>query len=128
MRLVPIGATHIVQPQPKQEGLQSPLGMLEREPRGIARAAQVADRFIRDRGDVDAGQIARSEQAREFHRIPPVGLHLIAGLLRDERRGDHLAGESLTGQVAIQAVPARPSFVRQTPAWVSSRGVAESVS
>jgi predicted glycosyltransferase len=87
MRSVPVGATDIMQPQPEQKPLQPELRILQRQTRGIARATEIADRFVSDRRHVDARQIAGAEQARQFDGVAPVGLDLVAGFLRDERRG-----------------------------------------
>ena len=50
---------------------------------------------------------------REVDRVASIGLDLVAGLLRDQRRRDDLTGEPLRGQVAIQPVPARARLVRE---------------
>jgi len=52
--------------------------------RAASRPTQIADGFVFDRRDVDARQIAGPEQARECDGIASVGLHLVAGLLRDQ--------------------------------------------
>ena len=48
MRVVPVGASDVVQPEPEQERLQPQLGGLERDRGGIAGAAQIADGFVLD--------------------------------------------------------------------------------
>jgi len=53
MGRVPVGPADIVQPKAEQEALQAPLGVLEREPRGVTRPTAIADRFIVDRILVD---------------------------------------------------------------------------
>ena len=84
MGLIPVGPPHVVPTEPEQEGLQPELRALEREPRGVPRATQIANRFILNRRDVDMGQIAGPEQPREVHGVASIGLDLVAGLLRDE--------------------------------------------
>ena len=53
VRVVPVGAPDVVQPEPQQERLQPELRVLQRDPRRIARATQIADRFVLDRRHVD---------------------------------------------------------------------------
>ena len=52
MRGGPVPALDIVQPESEQERLQPRLGVLEREARGVARAYEIADRFIVDGGHI----------------------------------------------------------------------------
>lgn len=111
MGVVPIGPADVVPAEAEQEGLQAELCVLEGQARRITRATEIPDRFILDGGHVDARQITRAQQPRECDGIAAVGLYLVAGLLGDERRGHHPAVESLSGQVAIQAVAARPGFI-----------------
>ena len=77
------------------------------------RLCEVAEGFVLDGRDVDARQIARPEQPRELDRIPAGGLHRIAGLLRHQGGRPYVTGESLSGQVAIEGVPARSGLVRE---------------
>ena len=95
MRGIPVRASHIVQAESEEKPFQAELRVLEREPRRVAGAHQIADRFIVDAGHIDAREIARAEQPGEFHSVAPVGLHLVAGFLRNQRRRDDVAGEAL---------------------------------
>jgi hypothetical protein len=61
MRIGPIGPADVVQAEAEQERFQPQLRVLERQSRGVAGATAIADGFIIDRRDVDAGQIARPE-------------------------------------------------------------------
>ena len=63
------------------------------------------------RRDVHGRQIPRPQQPRQRDSIAPVGLYFVAGLPRDERRRDHLAGEALVGEVAVQVIATRAGFV-----------------
>src|SRR5207244_4410673 len=58
-------------------------------------------------------QIAGSEQSCKIDGIAPVGLHLVAGLLGNQRRRDDLTAEPLAGQVAMQPVTAWAGLVRE---------------
>jgi len=62
-------------------------------------------------GDVDRGQIAAGHEPGQGDGVAAVGLDPIAGLARDERRGDDVAGQALEGQVAVQPVPAGAGLV-----------------
>jgi hypothetical protein len=108
---VPVGPADVVQPEAEQEALQAQLGVLERQPRRIAGQTQVAEGFVLHGRDVDARQIARPEQPRELDRIAAVGLHFVAGLLRDQRGRDDVTVEPLAGQVAMQGVAAWSGLV-----------------
>ena len=53
------------------------------------------------------------ERMRRVSCIAPVGLDLVAGLLRDERGGHHPAEEALLGQIAIEPIAAGAGFVHK---------------
>jgi hypothetical protein len=97
--------------EPEQECLQSKLRVFERQTRGVTRPTEVPDGFILDRRHVDACEIAGPKQSCEFDRITSVCLHLVAGLLRDQRWRDHVTGESLVRQVAMERIAARSGLV-----------------
>jgi hypothetical protein len=111
MRVGPIGAAHVMATGPEQERLEPKLRILERESRRVTGATEIADGFILDGRHVHGRQIARPEQSREFDGIASVGLHLVAGLFRDERWRDDVTGESLAGPVAMECVAARSGLV-----------------
>jgi len=48
-----------------------------------------------------------------LHGIAPVGLDLVAGLLRDQRGGHHPAEEALLGEVAIEPIAAGAGLVHK---------------
>ena len=112
MRGIPIGAPGIMQPEAEEQRLQAQLRVLHRQPRCIARATQVADRFVFDGRDVHCREVARAEQPRQRDRIPPVGLHRVAGFARDQRRRDHLTRDAFACEIAVQPVAARPGLIR----------------
>ncbi len=64
MGLIPVGPPHIGPPEPEQEGFQAELRVLERDPRGIAGATEITDRFVLNGRDVHARQIAGPKQPR----------------------------------------------------------------
>ena len=109
----PVGSADVVQAEAEQARLQPQLGVLHCHARGIARPAEIADRFIVDGRHVYARQIAGPEQPRQVDRVAPVGLDLVAGLLRNQRRRHDLAREALAGQIAVEDVPAGAGLVRE---------------
>jgi hypothetical protein len=87
-----------MQPESQQERLQPELRDLERDPRGIASATQIADRLVLDGWHGDTRQIARAEQAREGHSVASIGFDLVTRLLGNERRRNDLTVEPLARQ------------------------------
>ncbi len=56
-------------------------------------------------------QIARPMAARQLLRIPPIRLHPVAGLDRNQRRRHHLALHSQLAQLPVQHVARRTSLI-----------------
>lgn len=83
---VPIRASDIVQPAPQEECFQAQLGVLHRDPRRIARAAEIADGFVLHRGHVHRREIAGAQETCKRDGIASIRLDLVAGLLRDQGR------------------------------------------
>ena len=129
MRVVPGRAPDVVPTQTEQERFQPQLRVLARDPRGIARATQIAEGFVLDRRHIDGGEIARAQQPRELDGIAPIRLHAVARLLRDQRRRDHLTRQALRGEIPIEAVATRPRLVgereRACPALQASQQLIE---
>jgi hypothetical protein len=90
VRRVPVGAADVVEAEPEQERLRPELRVLEREPGGIARSAEIAHRFVVDGRHVGASEIAGAEQAGQFDGVTAIGLDLVAGLLGNQRGRDDL--------------------------------------
>ena len=99
MRVVPIGPADVVPAEAEQEGLQAEFRVLQRQARRITRAREIPDRFVLDRGHVDARQIAGAQQPRELDRIAPVGLDLVARFLGNQRRRHDVTAEAPSGQM-----------------------------
>ena len=81
------------------------LGGLESSTRRLAGAGQVADRLVRDRGDIDRRERPSAHQPGERQRVTSVRLHAVAWFLREERGGDHPAAEGLLGAIAGEPSP-----------------------
>src|SRR5215470_14122491 len=56
-------------------------------------------------------ELVRAQQLGEAYRIAPVRLHSIAGLLQNERGGDHQAVMAEALEQSVEAISCRPCFV-----------------
>src|SRR5215470_5301498 len=56
-------------------------------------------------------ELVRAQQLGEAHRIAPVRLHSIAGLLRNERGGHHQTVMAEALEQSVEAISCRPCFV-----------------
>ena len=108
---VPVRAPLVANVLAQQERLQPHLAPLEVAHRILTRPAQVPNRFVVNRGNVDRAQIPAAQQAGQRDGVPAISLHSIARLSWDERRRHDDAAEPSPGQVSIQPVPARPRLV-----------------
>jgi len=86
---VPARSAFVADVLPQHEGLEPMRGRCEILHRVVARPAQVA------------------QEPGQRQGIAAVGLDPVAGLARDQRRGDDVAGHARPGEVPIQPVPAR---------------------
>ena len=96
----------------EQERLQAQLRILHGEPRGIARAYQVANGFVVHGRHVHGGEIPGPQETRERDGIAAIGLHLVTRFARDERRRDHLTRDAFAREIAVEAVATGPGFIR----------------
>ena len=111
MSIGPVRTAGVVEPQTKQERLQSLLGCLEGDASGVAATAEVTDCFVLDGGNVNRGEIPGTQQASEFDGVTPVSFDLVPGTLGDQGRSDDLAFQTLLRQVTIEDVAAGSGFV-----------------
>ena len=79
---------------------------------------QIAHRFVRLVRCPELRQLARTEQARQFHGNATVRLHPLAGPARDQRRRDHGAVMPECLELPFQAVAGRPGLVAEPQAQV----------
>ena len=77
----------------------------------LARPHQIAQRLGACVRNPHRRQIAGSMTARQPLRIPPVRLHPVAGLHRNQRRRDHLALDAQLRQLPVENVAGRTSFI-----------------
>jgi len=80
----PVRTTGVVEPQAQEERLQAQLGCLEGDACCVAGTAEVSDRFVFDRGDIDRGEIPRTQQTSEFESVSPIVFDLVPGTFGDE--------------------------------------------
>src|SRR6516164_3905526 len=76
-------------------------------------AHQVAHRLMSGVRDPYRRQLARPIQSRQADRIPPIGLHPLAGSLWDQRGRDHDAVVLAGRQLTLNAVAAWPCLVAE---------------
>ena len=74
-------------------------------------AHQIAHRLVRFIRNPHLGQLAGPQQLRQHHGIAPVGLDLVAGLPRDQRRRHHIAAMAEARRQPIEVVAQRPGLV-----------------
>ena len=79
----------------------------------LARAHEVAQRFIVGRRNADRRELARPMQPGQGVAIPPIGLDPIAAPLRHARGIDHDAVLALAGEIAMDPEPARAGLVHE---------------
>jgi hypothetical protein len=76
-----------------------------------AGAAQIPHRLLLGAGDADSDQLTGAVQPGQPPAVTPVGLDLVAGCPRDQRRGDHLAADSHALQQPGQLEAGRAGLV-----------------
>ena len=74
---------------------------------------QVAHRLLLRIRHPHRRQLARAVQTRQHQRVPPVGLHPVAGPPRDQARRHHHTGMPQRRQLPVKPVPARTRLVTE---------------
>jgi hypothetical protein len=82
----------------QQETLESAPSALQIIQQVGAGSAQIPHRFLLRGGHPDRGQISRAMQPGQPLAVSAVSLDLVPGRAGDQRRGDHLTGDSAPGQ------------------------------
>jgi hypothetical protein len=81
-------------------------------PDGIfTHAGEVTDRLVLYRWDIDRGQITRTHQPGELGGVPSIGREAVARFVRHQGGGHDPTPPLLAAEIAIEPVPAGPSFV-----------------
>ena len=86
------------------------IALVDRRPAG---ADEITHRLVPRIRHPDRGQIAGAQQPGQGQRIAPIGLHPIAGLLRDQRRRHHDAVVAEALDQPIQPIAGRPGFIAE---------------
>jgi hypothetical protein len=90
--------------EPKLRGLEIVAGIFRRP-------AQVPPGFIRNCWDLDRREVPRAPQAGQCDGVTTVGVDPIPGLLRDQGGGDNPADPAFLGEIAVEPIATRPSFI-----------------
>ena len=77
----------------------------------LSAAEEIPGSFFLLAGNVNGGERAGAVENRELGRVAPIGLDAIAGAPRDERGRDHVTGDALGREGALQFKPARPCLI-----------------
>jgi hypothetical protein len=116
VRRAPRGPTGIADLLPPQNGVEAELGRLQIVERLFPRAAQVTNRFVLDRWDIDRREVPGAHQARPWDGLTTIRVDTVPGLLRDQGRGDDPAAVAFWGQIAREPRAAGAGFIDQD-AW-----------
>ena len=74
---------------------------------------QIAHRLVTSVRHPDRGEFVGTQQLRQAERIAPVGLHLVASPLWNERRRDHCAFKAEAPDLPVQSVAGRSGLVAE---------------
>ena len=74
-------------------------------------AEQIARRLFLVARDMNRGQRAGAIEHRELPRVTTIGVDAVTGTARDQGRRDHVTGDVMSRQRALQLEAARPGFV-----------------
>jgi hypothetical protein len=80
----PIGLTCRANILPEEKGVEEEFGGLEIAQGIFTGTGAIANGFGFYPGNVDEGEITRAHDAGQLRRVPAVGFHPVAGLLRDQ--------------------------------------------
>ncbi len=109
--------------RPAQQELGEPVACPQLVGLGIvAGTDEIAQRLTRLVGDPDRCEVAAAQQSGELGRVAPVGLDPVAGLGRDERRGDDDALDAERGELAVERVAGRAGLVGDAQPGVRPQG------
>ena len=110
VRRAPGGPTGRAESMPQQTGFEATRGRLESMKRLFPRAAQVTHSCVVDRWDRDRREVPGAPQARHLDGSTPIRCDTVAGLLRDQGRGDDPTAAAFFGQSAREPIAAGAGF------------------
>src|SRR5439155_12745301 len=89
----------------------------------LAAAHDIADPFLRLTGNAHRRQLARAIEPRQFGGVVPVVFPLHTGALRDERRGDDVAGIAPLAHRAVDHIAGAAGFIARANLALDRRPV-----
>src|SRR6266436_2866266 len=114
MRLGPgLSALGIRPSQPQQKGRDMLALRTQIQHRRLARPRQIAHRLVTSVRHPDRGEFVGTQQLCQAERVTPVGLHLVAWPLWNQRGRYHYAFEAEVLDLPVQPVAGRPSLVAE---------------
>jgi len=101
----------LAQTATKQVFHQPVLGATLVDLRGRTLADEISQSLVLGGGDPDRREVAGLVRLGELLGIAAIGLHLVAGLLGNERRCDDLAVDAELGELPVEGVARRSGLV-----------------
>jgi len=111
VRTAPSGSAAVGDAVAQQQRLQSMACVALLANSVLAAPNQIAQGFVGTVWHTHRHQLADPGQARELHRVAPVGLDPLARRSWDRRWCNHVAAPAQRAEVALQREPARAGFV-----------------
>src|SRR5215207_1672709 len=112
-------------PMAQQKRLQMLALRAQIRHRGVPRPHQFADRLMARIRHPDGGQLAGAVEPGQGQRIPTVGLHALAGALRDQRGRDDGTLMPESRDLALHAIAGRTRLVAEQQFAVSAGQLAD---
>ena len=114
MRLGPgLPALRVRPSQPQQKGRDMLALRAQIQHRRLARPCQIAHRLVTSVRHPDRREFVGTQQLCQAERVTPVGLHLVAWSLWNQRRRHHHAFEAQPLDLPVQSVAGRPCLVAE---------------
>ena len=99
--------------QPEQKGRDMLALRAQIQHRRLARPRQIAHRLVRSVRHPDRREFVGTQQLCQAERVTPVGLHLVAWPLWNQRRRHHHAREAKLLDLSLQPVAGRSCLVAE---------------
>jgi hypothetical protein len=113
----PIGLAGVSAIVSEPTGVEAQLGVLAITEGLFTRPGEITKRFICHGGDLDGSEIPRAGQSGPLHRVPTVGCDPVAGLLGNQRGGDHPAVVTLFAEIPVEPVATGAGCVDEAQMW-----------
>jgi hypothetical protein len=93
------------------KGLEPALGRVAIAEGIVASPTEVADGVVCPRGAIDAGEVPRAQQTRQWPRITTGGFHAVAGFVRNEGGCNHPTVVTFLAQISGEPRATGPSCI-----------------